>query len=716
MSFLEVRKAKVFALFFILLGLTVIGVSIYQVRRAIFLQAQQAEKAAFKKASVLIEEKVKSFVHGLQGMSGVYLTNDFNPSPQKLRQYAVYRDFFKNFEGALGFGFVRRVQKNELKTFVAKRSKLDPRFKLKRLSDKPQVDYFIIEAIEPYENNVAALGLDIGSEAVRRLAAERALETGLNTITAPIRLVQTGVRTVGFLSFLPLYNDLTSSPDKVVGKESRLIGWSYTPFTADSLMSFATKTMDERLIMRIHDSSGAEIFTQDGEVAQRYQNPKDWLTQNITIANRTWIVNGAFRPSKFVFIVNALAILIFILFSLIHTLFVTHYFKIRVSKDESDKKSLLMQRWLQALLDGASYSIISTDPQGTITTFNKSAERMLGYRAEEMVGKKTPEAFHLASEVIAYSEELSRELGRDILPGFQTFTAKVSASHSDTQNWTYVARDGNQIPVRLCVTAIHDENKAIIGYLGVAEDLTEIIKLEKMLAAQRTKMIAASKMSALGEMAAGIAHEINSPLAIIVSWADILKMKISSGDLDHKKLLDGIQKIEGMTFRIAKIISGLRNFSRDSSLDPMVLTSSHQLIQETLELCKQRFHNNSVELIVHEDQDVIFPARSVQISQVLMNLLNNALDAVGPLSEKWVKISVRSDEKEVCFCVTDSGNGIPAGLTDKILQPFFTTKDIGKGTGLGLSISMGIVESHHGVLFYQLSEGHTQFVVKLPLK
>src|SRR5262249_54178985 len=132
-------------------------------------------------------------------------------------------------------------------------------------------------------------------------------------------------------------------------------------------------------------------------------------------------------------------------------------------------------------------------------------------------------------------------------------------------------------------------------------------------------------------------------------------------------------------------------------------------------LCSERLRRNSIQLkIQHGSPNLKIECRSTEISQVLLNLLNNALDAVQPLDQKWISIDVADAGNDVEIAVTDSGPGIPAHLRDKIAQPFFTTKEIGKGTGLGLSISRGIAEAHHGGLFLDPVCANTRFIVCLP--
>ena len=139
------------------------------------------------------------------------------------------------------------------------------------------------------------------------------------------------------------------------------------------------------------------------------------------------------------------------------------------------------------------------------------------------------------------------------------------------------------------------------------------------------------------------------------------------------------------------------------------------LVADALELCSSRFHYHRVRMKVSAiPEDLKIEARGVQIAQVLLNLLNNSFDAVEHLEDRWISIDVAETPDAVELSVTDSGKGVPAEIREKIMQPFFTTKEIGKGTGLGLSISKGIVDSHSGQFFLDAACANTRFVVRLP--
>lgn len=237
------------------------------------------------------------------------------------------------------------------------------------------------------------------------------------------------------------------------------------------------------------------------------------------------------------------------------------------------------------------------------------------------------------------------------------------------------------------------------------------------LKSYQEKLVQSAKMSALGEMAGGIAHEINSPLAAISLRVDQLIESIQKNEDPPTKMLVSLEKLKKVTGRIAHIVSGLKYFARENKNDSTSIVTLGQILEETLNLCQERFRNNGVELrldIEEKVKEVKIECYPVQISQVLLNLLNNAYDAIEPLPEKWIQIQFNEHGDSVEISVIDSGKGIPLEVQAKMMQPFFTTKEIGKGTGLGLSISIGIIEQYKGKLFLDNSNPNTKFVVRLP--
>ncbi|MGZ6289891.1 MAG: sensor histidine kinase, partial [Bdellovibrionota bacterium] len=241
---------------------------------------------------------------------------------------------------------------------------------------------------------------------------------------------------------------------------------------------------------------------------------------------------------------------------------------------------------------------------------------------------------------------------------------------------------------------------------------------DRELAEQKAAMILSDKLAALGRMAGEVAHEINNPLAIIHANAVMIRERagqISSGG--EFNLLSVASTIEQTSLRISRVVKGMRALSRDSRHDPMTSVALATVLQDSVALCEERYRKNGVTLeSPAAGTDITLRCRSSDICQVIVNLLNNALDAVETSTVKLVKLEASVREGFVEIAVIDSGPGIPAEVRKRIMEPFFTTKEPGKGLGLGLSISRTIVESHGGKLWLDETSKQTRFVFTLPLE
>jgi PAS domain S-box-containing protein len=267
-------------------------------------------------------------------------------------------------------------------------------------------------------------------------------------------------------------------------------------------------------------------------------------------------------------------------------------------------------------------------------------------------------------------------------------------------------------------SVVYNEQHTPVRMIGTVQDITERRRAEAQLVANRVQLESSSRLAALGMMAGGVAHEINNPLAIIhASAADLLRRVKEEGAVPTAIVVRTGERILQTANRITKIIKSMRHLAREGSRDMPSPTAVAKIVEETLEVCKELFKNYSVALLLPSiDPALCVSCREVQIEQVLLNLLQNAFDAVvEQAGERWVRLNVAVQEGSVVFSVIDSGPGVPPELRTRIMEPFFTTKEVGKGAGLGLSLSRTIVEEHGGTLELTEEAGHPCFSFRLSL-
>ncbi len=361
-----------------------------------------------------------------------------------------------------------------------------------------------------------------------------------------------------------------------------------------------------------------------------------------------------------------------------------------------------------AILKSSKFIIITTSLDGYITGFNEQAENYLGYKANEVINKLQYTQLYEPNELVKLSNELSIQFNTNIPSGFEALIYKALHGISDEKKSTYLSHDGTKMNVRVNITALYDNREAkLTGYLIIAKDINDELKSQELLETEKVKSLHNAKLASLGEMAAGIAHEINNPLAIIAGNIGLLR-KFKDDQEKYKSKEDTILK---SIDRITKIVNGLRKFSRTTSEENRKPESIQTIIDESLSIIEPKMKRNSVEIINNLNTKSIIFCDSVEIEQVFVNLISNAIDAIQTFTEKWVRIEGIETESTITIKVIDSGKGIPLSVEEKIFQPFFTTKEVGKGTGLGLSITKGILDNHNAKIQICKDETNTCFAV-----
>ncbi len=358
----------------------------------------------------------------------------------------------------------------------------------------------------------------------------------------------------------------------------------------------------------------------------------------------------------------------------------------------AELETIRTQKLLNNILDSTyQVSIITTDKNGLITSFNKGAENILGYDAIEMVGINSPSVIHSKDEIVEYSNYLSSIYNTKI-EGFRTFVHQAEVLGSDQRDWTYIKKDGTEIKVSLVITPIRDVEANIIGYLGVAIDITEAY--EQQIELLNAKILAEEASKAKSEFLANMSHEIRTPLNGIIGFTElVLKTNLSEIQSQY------IQIVNQSANTLLSIINDILDFSKIEAgkleLD-IDKTDIYELASQAADIISYQALNKNVEMLLNIDP--VLPrfiyADSIRIKQILVNLLGNS----AKFTEKGeIELNIKPLEKiadelyKIRFEVIDTGIGIHPSKMEKIFEAFAqedssTTKKYG-GTGLGLSIS-----------------------------
>lgn len=272
--------------------------------------------------------------------------------------------------------------------------------------------------------------------------------------------------------------------------------------------------------------------------------------------------------------------------------------------------------------------------------------------------------------------------------------------------------DGSIIWVKAYASFFKSEGENRI--LLTISDLSEVRRNHKIIIEQQKQLEANAKLTALGEVAAGVAHEINNPLAIIVGKLYNIEKAFTKGK-SGEPVDVSLAKIHQTIDRIRRIVKGLQTFANGGENDPLEIVETKEVISDAVMMCQQKVTESRVKVNLDLTDDCAIECRRSQITQCLINLIYNACDAIESREERWINLWARSAHQSVVITITDSGKGIPPEIREKLMQPFYTTKDPGKGTGLGLSVTRGIVTSHMGRFWYDSTSENTRFIIELPI-
>ncbi|HVP77539.1 MAG TPA: PAS domain S-box protein [Thermodesulfobacteriota bacterium] len=351
------------------------------------------------------------------------------------------------------------------------------------------------------------------------------------------------------------------------------------------------------------------------------------------------------------------------------------------------------------LIESSVDGIIAADMKGNIFIFNKGAEALTGYWAEEVIGK-----LHITR---IYPDGVAKEIMKKLRSPEYGGVGKFIPTQLNVLN-----KVGEEIPIQLSAVLIYNGTGQEIASVGIFTDLRPRLKMEKKLQETHLQLVSSEKMASLGKLAAGIAHEINNPLGGILIYASLMMEDLSEDDSRRGDLARIVQEAG----RCKEIVKSLLEFARQTE-PKMEPTDINRAINDGLFFLVNQALFYNIQIVKRLDSFLPFvQGNASQLKQVFMNIIVNAAEAMHGSGTLTITTAPAPDRKAIFVEFTDTGEGIPEENFTRIFDPFFTTKQVGKGTGLGLATSYGIVEDHGGKISVKSKVGEgTTFRIELPV-
>ena len=356
---------------------------------------------------------------------------------------------------------------------------------------------------------------------------------------------------------------------------------------------------------------------------------------------------------------------------------------------------------LRQTIQHAPTGIATVDLEGRFISVNHAFCSMLGYRAGELIGRSVNSVTH--PDDVEMADQRLRQLRQDEINEYE-------------MRKRYIRKDGSIVESFMNACLIRDAKGSPVMYVGQAEDLTERLDRERQLKDSQDRLAHVTRLHTLGEMATGIAHEINQPLTAISTYAHAGQRLLESDSLDREKLQGALGKISTQAGRAGDVIRRLRNLVRTHS-SARTLVEIESLVREIVELAEvdAKSHDVTIQVDLQQALPRVL-ADPVQLQQVVLNLLRNAMEAMAAphCAPRTILVSARSVEEDyVEIAVRDRGIGISSDVERQLFKTFYSTKK--SGLGMGLPISRSILDAHGGHLGFTRNEDRgTTFRISLP--
>jgi len=718
-----------------------------------------------EKVMTLISDRLRNCERLMAGAQGLFAAREFVERAE-WRAYVNSFDLKRDFPGASGLGYAALVPRTDLAAFLHRtRNDGIPLFGVRTVGDAENL--IVSKLIEPEGQHGQDLGRDLYPEPKLRDAFERSMRTGKPTLTVALLPEREESEQLPLLFVAPVYRHGQPHGTEA-DRLSTIEGWIYVPLLIHEMMDGIAEAADDLIFFEVFDgtepSRATLLFDADGhglassvsQAADASHVGRDFQAEaQLSHGGHEWTVRISARPEFDTASEShgpSLVLLGGVVASVLLSLFIWSQStgnnraralagKMTQGLRKKEEELRAKQAELQAVHDASPLGLFVTDPHGATTYTNAMCQWICGWAENESRYKDWSSTLHPEDR-----ERILREWKEATTRG-QLYETTLRCQHAS----------GKIIWASLKAAPIHD-GSAIKGYVGTMEDVSERKHNEEERDRMELQLRQAQKLESIGQLAAGIAHEINTPTQYIGDnlrflrdgFTDLLDVLAS-----HQRLLSAVrqrqitdamtadaetllekadlsylaqeipnalrQSVEGVE-RVCKIVGAMKEFSHPGTEDKVKLNINHA-IESTLTVCRHEW-KYVAELVTDFDPGLppvlCLPG---EFNQVILNIVVNAAHAIGDVvggggqKKGVITVNTKQDGEWAEIRITDSGGGIPEKARGKIFDPFFTTKGVGKGTGQGLAIAHSVVtDKHGGTITFETEIGvGTTFIIRLPI-
>jgi PAS domain S-box-containing protein len=677
-----------------------------------------------------VRDRIDSYEQVLRSARAAALSSD-KLTREHWHNYVASLDVQTRYPGLQVLGIVRHTRGAGERAALERRMRAEGMAAFRVFPEGDDEDRAVIVYPEPFgERNAKVLGYDLMSDTVRRSALLRARESANLAATGKLVLLQDDDKVqTAFLMALPVYK-----PGASVGtwqeRTEALDFYVHAAFRMNELMTDILGTASQSVGLEVFDGSGsspdARMFASAALAAQAGPPAYTGVT-TLPVGDTSWTLRVSSLPAfeadidraKGLIVLFAGTVIALLLFSMMRALGLTRDDALALASSMTGALRQSEHRFSNLVNSAVEFAIVATDTKGTIEIFSAGAERMLGFESGDMVGHASPLDFHESEGVAMRAAELSEELGRPV-DGFEVFIVHAREGRPETREWTYVRRDGSTLPVQLTVAAIAGDDGLVVGYVGIARDITEQKKAESDL---RWAMMQANAGSrAKSDFVANMSHELRTPLNAVLGMTQLL----ARSPLNEEQRRD-IEAIRGAGVSLLAILNDVLDFSKIEAgkleLEPAPFRLE-DLAAQLATMMSMNARERALAMTVSLDPQLppVLVGDALRLQQVLVNLAGNAIKftAAGRVDVRLLAGPAGATACTLIVEVEDTGIGMNAAQLDKLFSPFTqadssTTRRFG-GTGLGLTITRRLVELMGGIVLADSTEGRgSKFTVTLQL-